>query len=279
MNIKLYTVLLSILLLNISCNESNEQKNDLEKVNLKGSVKSITENTYMAIEKFGEVIKGGRNPNDFFRKENCITKYDINGYLTESNGVIPCKFIYNDKKQLIEENEFTSNTKIFHKYDKNGFEIELNNFHKDTLVQKIKYKNDKMGNKVEINPYNYTGKLQYKIKQIFIGKNLMESKEYDKEGRLTATTKYKYDKNGNQIEETTTDSSNKVFSKNNLKYDENNNLIESKRFFDNALFENENNTTYRFVYNKLDSNKNWTELIEYENEIPVKITERTIEYY
>ena len=45
------------------------------------------------------------------------------------------------------------------------------------------------------------------------------------------------------------------------------------------LFENENNTTYRFVYNKLDSNKNWTELIEYENEIPVKITERTIEYY
>jgi hypothetical protein len=279
MNIKKYSVLLAIILLNFSCNITNEQKNDLEKANLKGSVKSTTENTYQAIEKFGEVVKGGKNKLDIFSKDNCITKYDVDGYLIESNGIIPCKFLYNDKNQLIEENEYTSNTKIFHIYDKDGFEIELNNFHKDTLVQKIKYKNDKMGNKVEINSYDYSGKLYYKIKQIFNGRNLIESKEYDKNGKLSGTTKRKYDKNGNEIEETIFDSNNIVFSKHNKKYDNNNNLIESKRFFDNALWENENGITYRFEYKKLDSNKNWTELIEYENDIPTKITERTIEYY
>lgn len=279
MNIKKYSVLLAFILLNFSCNISNEQKNDLEKANLKGSVKSTTENTYQAIEKFGEVVKGGKNKLDIFSKDNCITKYDVNGYLIESNGIIPSKFIYNDKNQLIEENEFTSNTKIFHVYDKDGFEIELNNFHKDTLVQKIKYKNDKMGNKIEINSYDYAGKLYYKTKQIFNGKNLMESKEYDKNGKLSGITKRKYDKNGNEIEETIFDSNNIVFSKNNRKYDDNNNLIESKRFFDNALWENENEITHRFEYNKLDSKKNWTELIEYENDIPTKITVRTIEYY
>lgn len=61
MKFKNYYFVFMICVLCISCNNENELKNDLEKANLKGSVKSTTENTYQAIEKFGEIVKGELN--------------------------------------------------------------------------------------------------------------------------------------------------------------------------------------------------------------------------
>jgi hypothetical protein len=277
MKYKNYYFVFMICVLCISCNNENELKNDLEKANLKGSVKSTTENTYQAIEKFGEIVKGELITNEIFNKHNTIIKYNLKGYRLEDNRVFPTKFRYNDKNLLIEEYEYISKVKIFHKYDDGGLELELNNFYKDTLVQRIKYKYDNMGNKVEINSYDYSGKLSYKIKQVFKEKNVIQSKEYDEDGLLSSTNKYKYNNNGNIIENIVLDSNNKVTNKYNSKYDENNNLIEWRVFIDNDI-RNEL-TTYKYSYLKFDSNKNWTEKIEYENDIPTKITLRTIEYY
>ena len=275
---KMYFSILVIIFLNISCNNANGQKNDLEKANLKGSVMSTTENTYYVTEKFGEIVKGEIILDDvIFNKANNITKYKLNGYMIESNGFIPTKFTYNDKNQIIEENNFTSNTKLLHKYDSTGLEIEMNNFHMDTLVQKKKFKYDIKGNEIEYNSYDYNGKLSFKIKNKFDGKKIIESKWLNNDGTLSSTNKYKYDKNGNIIEDITIDSNNKVTNKYNSTYDKNNNLIEYRMFIDNDI-RNEL-TIYKYSYSKFDSNKNWTEQIEYENDIPTKIKERTIEYY
>lgn len=279
MNIKKYILLFTITLLNYSCNTSNEQKNDLEKANLKGSVKSTTENTYQAIEKFGEVVKGEKITNDVLNPENNISIYNKHGNLIENNlgGFIPTKYEYNKKNQLILQNEYTSNTKLKYTYDKNNLLVEMNNYYKDTLVQKQKNKYDSKGNVIECNSYDYSGKLSFKIKNKFEGRKIVERKQFNNDGSLSETNKYKYDNNGNIIEDITMDSNNRVTNKYNYVFDKNNNLIEWRVFINNDI-RNESNT-YKFKYLKFDSNKNWTEQIEFENDMPIKIKERTIEYY
>ena len=145
----------------VSCNQS-EKKNDLTEENLKGKVKSITENTYEAVNKFGQIEKG-----DILVDSSAV--YTDDGHFK----------IYNEKGNKIEKNVYDSNGRFHYKYT---------------------YKYDEKGNKIEENWYNSDGSLDSKYTYKYDEKgNIIEENYHNSNGRLYEkhTYKYEYDKNNN----------------------------------------------------------------------------------
>ena len=161
-----------------------EKKNDLTEENLKGKVKSIKENTYEAVEKFGKIEKG----NVFY-----------DGFSS------PSTIIYNEKRDKIEQNNYNSDSRLdsktTYKYDEKGNNIEKNNYYSDgSLNYKTTYKYDEKGNMIEANFYNSDGSLSFKLTYKYDEKgNMIEATYYNSDGRLDSKTtyKYEYDKNNN----------------------------------------------------------------------------------
>ena len=182
---KIILVILSVLCL-VSCNQS-EKKNDLTEENLKGKVKSITENTYEAVNKFGQIEKG-----DVLVDSSAV--YTDDGRFK----------IYNEKGNKIEENYYNSN---------------------GSLIYKNTYKYDEKGNKIEENYYNSNGRLYSKTTYKYDEKgNMIEDNFYDSDdGSLIYKNTYKYDEKGNIIEENHYDSNGRLDSKYTYEYDKNNN--------------------------------------------------------
>ena len=137
---KIILATLSVLCL-VSCNQS-EKKNDLTEENLKGKVKSITENTYEAVDKFGQIEKG-----DVLVDSSAV--YTDDGHFK----------IYNEKGNKIEENYYNSNGSLIYKntykYDEKGNNIEKNNHDSNgRLDSKYTYEYDKNN--------NWTQRIEYK---------------------------------------------------------------------------------------------------------------------
>ncbi len=280
MKLKIYSIITITSLLFFSCNKSKEIKNDLQNQNLYGNVKSITEKTFFAVEKFGEIVKGDKYWYDFVSISeydewvfNSYVEFNNKGYIIKAFSIIKEENDYNDKNQLITKkylsNDFKTATTETYKYDNKGYLIESNNnFSKD----KTKYINDKDGNCIELNQYDSIGNLFNKVKTNFSynkeGYRIVERKSYYADGSFSSHLKTIFDKNGNEIESYYYDESGKIYQKINSKYNSKNLLIEYRE-----------RQEYRYKYTKFDSNKNWTEKIEYENGKPVKIIERKIVYY
>lgn len=262
----IYSLIIITFLLFFSCNNSNKVKNDIERRNLNGKVKSITENSYQAVEKFGEIVKGEKIV-DFVNKENRITSFNEKGYLTEDTSLFHIKYKYNKQNKIIEEN-YGEGMKMFYKYNDKGFILEENQYQNKDLVQKTKCICDKKGNVIERNYYEGNGKFRSKEKITFKD-NEYVSKSYNADGTLEYSSKS--DKNGNEIESIHYDSYGNIENKWIYKYDENNQKIE---FIDSTI-----NIVTTYKYLKLDSNRNWTQQIEFENDYPIKIIERKIEYF
>ena len=159
--------------------------------------------------------------------------------------------IYNEKGNKIEDNFYDSDgnlsSKDTYEYDEKGNNIEKNNYDSDgSLNSKTTYKYDKKGNKIEDN-------------------------SYDSDGSLNSKTTYKYDEKGNNIEKNNYDSDGSLNSKTTYKYDEKGNMIEYNT--DGRFGEK---YTYKYEY---DKNNNWIQQVTYEDNKPIQITERIIEYY
>ena len=181
---KIILVILSVLCL-VSCNQS-EKKNDLTEENLKGKVKSITENTYEAVDKLGQIEKG-----DVLVDSSAV--YTDDGRFK----------IYNEKGNKIEENYYNSNGRLIYKntykYDEKGNKIEENYYNSNgRLYSKTTYKYDEKGNKIEDYHYDEDGKFNYKYTYKYDEKgNIIEENHYDSNGRLDSKYTYEYDKNNN----------------------------------------------------------------------------------
>ena len=170
----------------VSCNQS-EKKNDLTEENLKGKVKSITENTYEAVNKFGQIEKG-----DILVDSSAV--YTDDGHFK----------IYNEKGNKIEENYYNSNGSLIYKntykYDEKGNMIEDNFYDSNdgSLIYKNTYKYDEKGNKIEEYHYDEDGKFNYKYTYKYDEKgNNIEKNNYDSNGKLDSKYTYEYDKNNN----------------------------------------------------------------------------------
>lgn len=138
---KIILAILSVLCL-VSCNQS-EKKNDLTEENLKGKVKSITENTYEAVEKFGQIEKGDVlvDSSAVYTDDGRFKIYNEKGNKIEenyynSNGSLIYKntYKYDEKGNIIEENHYDSNGRLDSKYT---YEYDKNN----NWTQRIEYKN------------------------------------------------------------------------------------------------------------------------------------------
>ena len=185
---KIILVILSVLCL-VSYGQlekKSEKKNDLTEENLKGKVKSITENTYEAVDKFGQIEKG-----DVLVDSSAV--YTDDGHFK----------IYNEKGNKIEENYYNSN---------------------GSLIYKNTYKYDEKGNKIEENYYNSNGRLYSKTTYKYDEKgNKIEEYHYDEDGKFNYKYTYKYDEKGNNIEKNNYDSNGRLYSKYTYEYDKNNN--------------------------------------------------------
>lgn len=281
MKLKIYSIISIASLLFFSCNKSKEIKNDLEKQNLYGNVKSITENNFFAVEKFGEIFKG-----DTFSEltDSSYIEFNTNGYIIKSFLFLREKNDYNDKNQLITKQYLSKDLKTVttetYKYDNKGYLIESNS---DFSKDKTKYLNDKDGNCIELNQYDSIGNLFNKVKTNISfnkeGNRIEERKSYNDDGSFSNHFKTIFDKNGNEIESCFYDESGKIYQKINSKYNRQNLLIEyiEKLEYQKNVSE-EWTKLIKYKYTKFDSNKNWTEKIEYKNGKPIQIIERKIVY-
>ncbi|MFH1004720.1 MAG: hypothetical protein V1781_04395 [Bacteroidota bacterium] len=244
-------------------------ENNLQKMNLCGKVKSITEISYRALEKSGKIIKGEKEirvflGNDkhilFNDKGNIIEK--ILYWLWDDGNTYSAKltYKYDEKENLIEKNECKSdgtlNMKWIYKYDEKENRIEKNEYESDEILnRKYIYKYDEKGNISE-----EKGNISEEIRCVS-----------DKNSYSTKWT-YKYDEKGNISEESEYESDGKLNRTH--KYDEKRNLIEETYYkSDGTLFVK---WTHKY---ECDEKNNCIRQIDYENKIPQYILEREIKYY
>lgn len=314
MKIKSYAIIIISISLS-SCNNFGQQKNDIQKQELNGKVKYITVNSFAATEKFGEIVKGEKligspnNINGYFDNNEEIT-FNEKGYkITEKNGFINFKYLYNTKNQIIEINDFSKDggeiyskktyiyikdklkeenvynykpykslsEKVINDYDELGNMIKSTNYNKDgKFSSKVIFKYDKYGNQIEmkildsINETSYLSRYKYDSK-----KNQIEEKNINEDGSFELI-KRKYDNYHNIIEINKQDMPIVVYMGDIKKYKYNNNLvIEYTHLFG---YSDEVYEKIKYVY-VFDKNKNWIKKTIIKNGVPEKIIERVIEYY
>lgn len=157
MNRLLFCTILTLMFFNSGY--SQLLKRDIEDYNIKGSVKSLKEITYDAIDQLGTIVKGKLSTKDFVGcaknyKHNYFVLFDIKGnklqYDEYSNPIRPwctTKYIYTNKRLEMEiEKMYLSDgnidVKILYKYDKEGNKIE-------ECAYRTGNRHDDEGNKIE----------------------------------------------------------------------------------------------------------------------------------
>ncbi|MGD0710072.1 MAG: hypothetical protein ABR968_02745 [Bacteroidales bacterium] len=163
------------------------KKTDLEKMNLKGNIKTIYDTLYNVVDKFGELKK----------------EVDTDSTL-----------IFNDKGNLVEVSLYNHNGSLIHtytyKYDENGNKIEKE-YKENTKLDpvavekayKYTWKYDSKGNVIEENKYsNYLDKLLNKwISKYDDNGNIIEYNTYNSDGSPESKYIYMYDDKGKIIKE------------------------------------------------------------------------------
>lgn len=268
-----------------SCSQTMSKKNDLLRLNLKGNIKTIRQFTYVAIEKFGEIQKGGFQPNIFFpENQNMILVFDNSGYINErldfdKSGIYTSKtkYSYNEQKIIISEiEEDIKGDIIFSKksfYDDEKMTVKsIINYSKDYSVQTIDYY-DNSKSKIKIDWYTEDGKLSSRtLFKYDDNHNIIEENIYTSYGNLYAKTQNIYNTEGYKTESISTCKS--ELRNDYYKYDDFGNKIEEYSNKKSILV---NKYIYKYKY---DSQNNWIERVCYLNgKLPVDITERNIEYY
>jgi len=154
--------------------------NDIKIMGLKGNLRSLSETTYKAQDKFGEIVKGQ------ITGKSSVILFETTGMIKEEQYFDPKGKPLSTKKNM---------------YDSKGNKIE-NAFRPDGKLdnsKKISY--DSKGNITEETIYNPQGLLESKYKYKYIDRKLTEACLYNSEGNISNIELYGYDINGNKTEE------------------------------------------------------------------------------
>lgn len=263
---------------------SHVKKNDLQELNLFGKVKSISENSTYATERFGRIEKDPNKKSNHSLDYGSYIVFNEHGYKTEeyrykSTGELSSKnlYKYNDKGDLSEVLEYSGSG-----------DLNVN----------MTFNYNEMGHKSETIARNNDGVLRWRALHKYDADGiLLEEYYYFSNGKLSDKFIYKYNE-GKKVQQWVYDDRDSLVSKmlvkqfrNDLpsevyfynrysggaiekyKYDEYGNKIEKINFYDNRI-----NGKLRFTF-EYDDQKNWTKMIKYENDILLSITERDIEYF
>ena len=289
---------------------SAQVKSDLQKDNLKGNIKSLTQpcDGYSHSRKGSsltkEIIlynnKGFKTEWSDYHADGSIDnkriyKYDEKGNITEyyivrADGSITDKrnYLYDSKGNLIQENysekpdtsDYSSHKNIY-KYDDKGNQIEFVRHHKSKYFADLKfsYKYDDKGNQIEENEYimdddgyqRATRTSTYNDKNKLIKYINSYFGTSDAPELSKSETYYKYDTKGNLIEEYELYRGH-LFYRLTYKYDDKDNCIEDIKTDADGISIIWK-TTCKYDYDKTG---NW---IKKTNLSDNSITERVIEYY
>ncbi|HJY12203.1 MAG TPA: hypothetical protein VJ304_05405 [Flavobacterium sp.] len=136
------------------------KKNDLEKQNIKGNVKSIKTNTFETTDRFKGIFKGEKIERP---SNNTYIIYNKKGYETKVNSYHSDGSLINKKSSKKEDIIEIPSSKQSEKgkiYDETGNVIEYNNYMSDGSINyKVLYKYDDNGNEIESISYNSKGRL------------------------------------------------------------------------------------------------------------------------
>lgn len=264
MKLKILYTLITVTLLNISCND-NIKKNDLAVHNLYEDVKLIEQNVYYTVEKFGEISKG-----KLFLSSEQI--YNIDGNLEEVNNYYPENIL--GSKWVIKYNDVGNKIKtiIYNAEGDLSTEWSEKNVNSESYDYK-RFNNDEIANESYhdyLKNYKYQ-KVSYKYDEK--GK-LIEIITNDPEDNLVKRETNKYDLEGNLVEVINFNSDNKINTKKISRFDDNGNVMTDE------IKDYKSNETVAISYKyEFDENDNWTKRIELENGVSKYITIRKIDYY
>ncbi len=303
--------------------KATKVKSDLSKLSLKGKVKSV-----LLLQTF--IIENNDKENNDKIKSGSIL-YDEKGNIIGSevynDGKLSAKYVrkYNNQGKLIDETSYDAFGNIIenttHTYDEKGNAVEFNQKsrtfeyntssrydNKGNLIQQIvssstfkqpvtktfTYRFDSKGRKIEEvnsqNPqrpiiYTYEKKgnvIKKEIDHMFkydVNGNTLEETEIDSEGNIRSKIICKYDSEGNNIEKITTTNygeDNITENKVENKYDKNGNIVETE---DSWKTRNYNKVVkYKYTY-EFDKVGNWVKQTEFKDDKKSHELERTIEYY
>lgn len=251
-------VFLLLIVVFVSCN--GQTKNDLQKLNLRGKVKSMTEIEFNTIEKDAKFNTIGEL-DEYRREEKGITIFDEKGNEIEKN-----LYSYNLKRfDFVSKSDYDGEGKKItwksydnygdfkygdhfryitkYSYDVKGNQIEEKkckryyNNNNPCIAERFYFDVD--GNKIEGNKREGFVVLTDLLKNDYDEKgNKIEEKKFNTNGKLASVTKYDYDTRRNLIEEKSYyDDGIRDYMKKYV-YDERNNLIESKLYYrDEKLIE------------------------------------------
>lgn len=255
---------------------------------MKGDVKQISQFTYLAIEKFGEIQKGNRQMNIYGPDEqNMVLTFNNRGYLIERKNFSK-EGIYSGKLTFGYDNHFRR-VEVF------GYNIqEKRDYEAMSIFDE--------GKKIKTTTIKYTSTIPddaISVKYFDNENRIIREDWLSTNGSLSSRSNTKYDVKGNGYEHNVYGSNGELFSKTENKFDEVGNVIETYnklglssipshqyyKYDDSRNLIEEvssptgivNRTTYKYKY---DKHRNWIERIRYLNErIPIDLTERIIEYY
>lgn len=268
---------------------TNKDDADWSDMNLKGKVKSITDSTFQAVEKFGEAIKVDSlisfskiifNEHGFKTEE---ASWDISGFIKLVHG-------YNGKGLLIQTEQFDQNEKF---------------------IAKVNYEYNKEKRRTTENTYNHQGQLIKKSIYRYYSENEIEISDYDSVGELIKTVSSKYNKDGFLIEKLINSEDNDTFDKLvRYKVDKLGRIVEESEYTtEGKMFDFTKSPAHRFEgwyndngdlsgfrsyvgdsyrthqpYYEYDEKHNWIKRIRWAGEYELKqtpqfIDEREIEYY
>jgi hypothetical protein len=289
-------------------------QNDLEKLNVKGKVKSIkTTKSFAVTDSLGKDIFIPENVSfSSYDKKGNLIKEEIDKIVPNVRTITIIDYKYNSNDQLIEKSENDSSYyyKIEHnipgykfafRYDENWSEVEYQktvftynnnnqliikyNYPENILRDSTLFEYDDNNKLIKETTYylNSNGNW-YTIYEYDKNNNLIEKKSGDK-NRLHNKNIYKYDLKGRIIEDSACYYHERIISHlnifSNIRYTYNNfnDVTESKETSNMGL----NTNTNIYNYNNIDTYGNWTEKEELFDNSPYQsikfFIKREIEYY
>ena len=250
-----YLLVMIVFFLNQSCSK----KSDLDDLNLKGNIASITSTKYNAVERFGKPETTSRaKRNDFLKEE------------VEENS----KFVFSSEKKL---NEIIL-------YDQQGQTLQVLKTINDSVVEIYSDTGALLSRLITentdypkfINTYDFEGKLLMKIENNYNLENLVsEELEYNAEGALSTKIENKYNDKNQLLSKKYTLSDPYERIKNielGFDYDADNFVKILKYIYNGDIIR----VDYKYEKDKIG---NWIKRIEFINNKIAHIVQREIIYY
>lgn len=301
-------LILSTIIFNMSL--VGRSQNDLEKLNLKGEVKSIkTTKSFAVVDSLGKEIC---IPEDIsfktFNKKGNLIKEEIDKIVPNVRTITIIIYNYNSDDKLIEKTVNDSsysykiehnipgykfsrkyienwseveNLKIIYKYNNNTQRIIQFHYPENLLRDSTLYEYDDKNNLIKETRYYLNSEGYWYIIYKYDNSNKLIEKNEGDENRLRNKYIYKYDLKGRIIEDSTCNyfESFNAFTKIKYTYNDNDDVIESKET--SNMGSNKISNIYK--YENIDIYGNWTEKTELFDNLPFQsikfFIKREIEYF